>query len=112
MKKNKSTLFSYEKQIEILKKAIKECTSQKITYHLGLCAYIDAIYEGREYVSGFVSNHLTLFNQENAQNFNEAFKSYKSEFASYWWEVCKLEPRMEFLKWLLVETEKLLEESK
>ena len=78
---------------------------------MGLCAYIDVIYEGKEYISGFVSNHLTLFNEENARNFNEEFKSCKGEFTLYWWEVCKFEPRMEFLKWLLVETEKLLEES-
>ena len=74
MKKNKTDL-SYEIQIEILKKAIKRYTPRRATVYWGLCVYIDSNCKD-EYHSGFISSKLTLFNRDNAQNFNEKFNNF------------------------------------
>ena len=93
-------------QIEQLTYAIENFHKFKEKNCWGLCAYIDSNCKD-EYHSGSISSKLTLFNRENAQNFNEKFKARRSNTSLWWWDAGESEPRIKFLEWMLTETKKL-----
>lgn len=99
-------------QIEVLESAraslIKD--SKPLHYPLGLCFYILESIENttrtwvevKSFDYSELEKYISLFTKANAEKFGASMDKNKM----YWWPLCQLKPRFEFLDWMISELKK------